>query len=87
MTYYDEEEGWRESKNGNHVLIQHGRIAATVFHPRGAERGVWCIIINRAHAGYIVEDEYFTCHLEAQARAEAIINGAPSKQKMLMDRR
>lgn len=88
MTYdYDDEVGWREAPSGNQVLIKDDRIAATVFHPRGAARGVWRIIINRAQAGYIVQNEYFTCHAEAQRRAEAIMNGAPATLKTLRDRR
>jgi hypothetical protein len=78
--------GWKESRNGNYVYICDDRIAATVYHPPKAQAGVWCIIINRAHAGYIVQDEYFTDVDDAQERAEAILDGAPANLKMMRPR-
>jgi len=77
---------WKESRNGNFVCICDDRIAATVFNPPKAQAGVWCIIINRAHAGYIVEEEYFTDVEDAQERAEAILDGADAKLKMMRPR-
>lgn len=77
---------WKETRDGNFVFICGSRIAATVFHPPKAQAGVWCIIINRAHAGYIVEEEYFTDVEDAQERAEAILDGADAKLKIMRPR-
>ena len=77
---------WRESRTGNYVYICYEKIAATVFNPPKAEAGVWCIIINRALGGYIVEDEYFTDVDDARERAEEILDGASAKLKLMRSR-
>lgn len=77
---------WRTSGKGNFVCIRNDRIAATVFNPPRAEAGVWRIIINRAHGGYIVQEEYFTDADVAQERAEAILDGAAAHLKFMRPR-
>jgi hypothetical protein len=73
MSWYSDED-WRESRNGNHVLIVDGEVAATVYRKDVAKP--WAIIINRDGVGYMVFVEFFEELDDAKARAIAVLNGA-----------
>ncbi len=81
MSWYNEDD-WRESRSGNHVLIVNDEIAATVY--RNDVLRDWRIIINRHGTGYRVEEEEFSNVEEAKCRAVEIVNGADALLRRLV---